>query len=356
MSASRGFGSNRDLSDAFQEFLTACAKTALTLGLLCTVVSAALLVFTCFRVNDPNAHASIADAAANSKIFGKILLAGILGVTAGSTFLFWGEEVLGVLQLLGAAALFFAPLYLPSALGGASNDATKVAFGELQSAGVVFGVLAVLVLAAEIVSHVRSRVAHGSKSDQLKYGKGIKEEADRQNVFMGKCWQLPYCRRFVRLRCPIYHSKRTCWKEQVGCMCEEKVIQDAMENRPIPKDELLAAKLIPHNHKLTFEQKRDRCKQCVIYNEHQRHKYKLAMPITLGVMILLFALTHSLLYGETTFLTEKINRVVQVGTLGALGQYQPPPFFVEMLLFVFFVVVLTYAMKVLEFLIFKLKV
>src|SRR5205823_3893098 len=125
------------------------------------------------------------------------------------------------------------------------------------------------------------------KKDTLKYGKGIKEEQNIRNTFMGKCWQLPYCRKFVRERCLIYHSRRTCWKERVGCMCEEEVIRNAMENRTIPKDAVAAAKYIPVNNRITMAQKRERCRQCVIFNEHLKHQYRLFLPVTVAAFALL---------------------------------------------------------------------
>ncbi len=352
-------GSNRDLSEAFQDFLTGCAKFVFGLGALVSLVAIGLLILTAFRVGGGDTASQVAstkEALNNVDMFAKILEIGILAVVVGSTYLFWGEELLGATQLLVAGALYFAPLYLPNLISNTSNEAVGAAFGAIQMGGTILGGIAVLVLSADILTRVRNRVKNGTKADQLKYGKGIKEEADKQNVFMGKCWQLPYCRKFVRERCPIFHAKRTCWKERVGCMCEEEVIRNAMENKPIPKDALLAANHIPRNHRLSEQQKIDRCKSCVIYNEHQRHKYKLSMPITLFGFVAIYGLFHGPLIAGTEGLTGRINQIVHKATLGATGAYTPPTFFVEMLLAVFFIIALTYAMKILEFLIFKLKV
>ncbi|MFX8664601.1 hypothetical protein ABTM59_19190, partial [Acinetobacter baumannii] len=63
-------------------------------------------------------------------------------------------------------------------------------------------------------------------------------------------------------------------------MCEEQVIQDAMAGKIIPKDMVKAAAMIPRNNKLTMAQKMQRCRQCVIFNERQKHKYNAALPVT----------------------------------------------------------------------------
>jgi len=347
----------RDLSEALEEFLSLCARVLFYLGGLVAIIAIGLLVFTCFAVgSDPSNSSHVAEAVRNVEIFQKVLIVGLLGVGIGSSYLFWGGELLGAAQIMGAAALYFAPLYLPSLIGDKSTDATKDAYGALQTGGVVLGIMGLLVVIVDVTIRVQQRVKTGAKADSIKYGKGIKEENDKQNIILGKCWQLPFCRKFVRERCPIYHARRTCWKELVGCMCEESVIRNAMENKPIPKDALLAANFIPQNHKLSFQQKRERCFSCVIYNEHQRHKYKIAMPITVVGFIVVWVTLHGPLIGGVTALCEKINQVVHGATLGMGGNFKPPQFFVESMLAVFMVISLTYAMKLIEYVCFKIKI
>lgn len=346
-----------NISETLEGLLVGTAKTVLWLGALATLLSVGLLVFTVYQLGGGSpAAADVAQGLRNVEIFQKILVAGVVGLSVGATFMFWGEELLGAAQLLVAGALFFAPLYLPGMLGNNSNEATDRALGALQTGGGVFGVLAIVVLIVNIGLRINLRVRVGTKADQLKYGKGIREERDRRNVFLGKCWQLPYCRKFVRERCPIYLSQRTCWKELVGCMCEEQVIRNAMENKPIPKDALLAANFIPHNHKLTIAQKRSRCLSCVIYNHHQQHKYKLGMFLIITGFGGCYWLLHAPLYAGVEGLMLGINKVVNHATLGAGGKFEPPQAFVEVMLAVFMLVVMAYAIRIWEFTCFKLKV
>ncbi|MEZ0327325.1 MAG: hypothetical protein ACAH95_15615 [Fimbriimonas sp.] len=341
-----------DLSETFENFLTGCAKLLMWLGALATLVAVGLLIYTGMNAQPEQ----LADAERNIAVFQKILNIGVMGLGVGLSYIFWGEEILSAGQLLLAGALTFSPLYLPSVLGGDSNSpAMGPALGAIQQGGMIYGVIAIAVAFADVAIRIRQRVKVGVKADQLKYGKGVQEEKEKQNVFMGKCWQLPYCRKFVRERCPIFHAKRTCWKELVGCMCEESVIRNAMENRPIPKDALLAANLIPRNNKLTMVQKKERCRTCVIYNEHQRHKYKLTMPIVFGSFVLAYVVLRPPLLAATGELVLTINKIVRAGTLGGAGNFTPPQAFVEMLLAVFFIIGLTYSMKTLEFLIFRAK-
>jgi len=347
----------RDLNELLHDILGGCAKWVLGLGATAALFSAGFLFYTVFAMGDATAAAQTAEAIRNVTMLQKVLLVGLIGAAVGSAYLFWSEELLGAGQLLIAGILFFAPLYMPMVAPAADgNDAARKALGVLQEGGTWLGVIAIALLVIDVSNRVRNRATVGVKADKLQYGKGIKEEPDRQNVFLGKCWQLPFCRKFVRERCPIYHSNRTCWKEQVGCMCEEQVIKGAMENKVIPKDAVLAAAMIPRNARLTPQQKFERCKNCVIYNEHQRHKYKALLPgILIGFVVFYVLLRLPMIEGATRMIAA-INRTVQGLSYGTAQSATIPPAFVEMLVFLFCLVGLSYALKVLEYAIFKLKI
>src|SRR5580704_6475073 len=291
-----GPGSNRDLSESFQDAIEAGCRFLFWASVFATAGSVGLLFYYCFAAStDPTLTAR---AVSNIGIIDKVMYTGLIGLGISSTVIWWGEQVLAPLQLIFATALWTVPLWLPSSIQ-VQGQASLESMGSLQNGGTLFGIIGIGVLVADIVTRSKDRFRVGAKADQLKYGKGVKEEPDKQNVFLGKCWQLPFCRKFVREKCPIYHSKRTCWRELVGCMCEEEVIRGAMEGRVIPKDMLLAANMIPRNNKLTAGQKKERCKTCVIYNEHQKHKYKASTWGILGGAVGLYLLLHYPLLAAT---------------------------------------------------------
>ncbi len=351
----RGHG-RTDLAEGFQDFLVGFSRLVFYVGLLAMGLSVGLLVFTYMRVSGPEGAAQVASAKGNIELFQKILIVGVFAGSVGALYLFWGEDLLAPLMVVGAAVLYFAPLFLPSVLGESKNDASALALTTVQEGGIILGFIGVIALVIDLGIRATSRVKKGSKSDQMKYGKGVKEENTRQNVLLGKCWQLPFCRKFVREQCPIYHAKTTCWKELVGCMCEESVIQTAMDGKKFSKEALLSGAAIPRNNKLTIPQKKERCKSCVIYNEHLRHQYKLALPGVIVTILSIYGIFHGPLAAMVVGLCKSINAAVRGATLGAAGNFEPPVYFVEGLLFVFVVLAVSYAVKFIEFAIFKLKV
>lgn len=354
-------GEHFDVEERFGGALETAARVAFWGGLLATVAAVSLLVFTFFTFGGSNPPQGVDQAVSNIELFQKLLIAGVVAVSIGGAVLFWGEELFGAIQLIAAGLLFFMPAYLPSIIRGRTSAVGASAMDAAQKGGAMLGMFAIVLLAAEVFIRVKERTRHGVKADFLKFGKGIKEEKDIKNVFMGKCWQLPFCRKFVRERCPIYHAKRTCWRERVGCMCEEEVIRHAMENRTIPKDAVIAAKMIPKNNRLTAAEKFERCRHCVIYNEHQKHKYSLALPIMLAGFIGFYALMRGPLLGATDSLLSGVDQVLGQATFSKAPSItktleKAPLPFNELLLICFLIIVLAYGLKLLEFVFFKLKI
>ncbi|HET6644282.1 MAG TPA: hypothetical protein VFG65_02170 [Fimbriimonadales bacterium] len=338
-------------------------------GVAGTVVLTGVLIYyaAIFSAAATDKHAMIEA----SKIIAKLnigLIAALLALGLAVTLNFWGDFALPLTLLLLAALFYFAPTILPwSGLiaaawsPGEAIDPTAQAMRGMQMAGLILGIGALLLQVIDAIIRIRIRATMGVHADNLKYGSDLKEDEDYQNVFMGKCWQLPFCRKFVRQACPIYHSRRTCWKERVGCMCEEEVIRGALEGKTIPRDAVAAAKYIPRNSRLSGEQKAERCRQCVIYNEHQRQKYRLAIPVALGFVALIYVAfydpllqwTNRLLLGfdtafsHFTFSTNPSDKLATIAQPGILEQG---------ILFLIMLFVLSQIMKAVEFGIFRLKI
>jgi hypothetical protein len=139
-------------------------------------------------------------------------------------------------------------------------------------------------------------------------------------------------------------------------MCEEEVIKGAMENRAIPKDMVAAARYIPQNNKITLGQKMERCRQCVIYNEHQKHKYRAALPAVIVVLGGVLAFSWTALMGRMHILVHLVQSMINKATIGNAPVFEVPDAFQMVMVGCFALIVFAYSLKLLEFLIFKLKV
>jgi hypothetical protein len=174
----------------------------------------------------------------NLGLAGNALLLGAGFIVIGLAWNYLEEPLVGVILLLAAALFYWG---LPLLIGQVSTLPNPNTLGDFaltrirNAAWVLFPPGLVLTVFVSL-SHAIKRLRYGAGMDQtLKLGAEVSKQQVPQR-FLGKCWQLPYCRDYVRERCPIYHARRTCWREGVGCMCEEKNIALALKDVRVSDD------------------------------------------------------------------------------------------------------------------------
>lgn len=108
-------------------------------------------------------------------------------------------------------------------------------------------------------------------------------EPGRNALIKYFCWQMPYCREHMRGYCQAFKSKKPCWRLKSGCYCDEDLLLRSMQKSGPAKVELLKDSFAQiaksPTSTLTPAQKRARCRQCFIYGEHQKQKYRLISPL-----------------------------------------------------------------------------
>lgn len=232
-----------------------------------------------------------------------------------SAFLvFYDDERLGVICVAFAAFLEYGLSFIIDTMFSTDKlrdgQASQMMIQALQYTAIFFFIPGILHVLWRMVVRVKEAKA-GQDLANMKFGKGVKR-TERRSATIGalaNCWELPFCREAIRTKCPIFHARTKCWKERVGCMCEENIILVAMESQAanttpqtraaeggfVPIGDLLATSptgkrdtmptrvgprgvRIPDNPHINPKQKAERCRNCIIYNEHQRQKYKLLSP------------------------------------------------------------------------------
>jgi len=322
------FNANSFLSDKVLDFLTKVFQ----ISLFPTIALTAWLMWGLFsgRLADvatmsPTQHAEALKTITTLSLWLNVSLV-VTVLSAGLVYL--EVEALGVIYLLASAFLAFGLKFIMDALLGGesakltSGEASIASFKEIQTMAYIIGIPGVLLAVRTLLSKIFNR--GGNDLANLSYGKDASRTERKAPLIgaMAKCWELPFCREGIRVRCPIFHAKTKCWKERVGCMCEENIIllamggtgaEDPEKTQPlnkqsgfIPIGDLLSKNAeekraaiptrpgprgvrIPTNPHLSEAQKRLRCHNCVIFNEHQRQKYQfLSAPVTLAVPALVF--------------------------------------------------------------------
>ncbi|MDE2126379.1 MAG: hypothetical protein KGJ62_07305 [Armatimonadetes bacterium] len=242
---------------------------------------------------------------------------------------FWDVDVLAY-GFLGAAVflaygLQYCIAYLSqSGTAILQGAAAQLTLGEMHTMALALGVPGLILTVFHLAARIWDGIAHRDLS-HVEYGRNATREANRSAAIgaLANCWQLAFCREGIRKNCPIFHARTKCWKQRVGCMCEENIIllsmgggtqtPKSLENQTtatatgfVPIGDLITGSTeearkniptrvgprgirIPVNPHITPAQARNRCNNCIIYNEHQRQKYQLlSAPVTLIVPLLVY--------------------------------------------------------------------
>jgi hypothetical protein len=389
-------------SNPLGDTLSDIAMKTFQLGLVVSVALLAYLLWGLFTGKLANvASQSPKDAIEAMQTIRTLSLAlnvSLVLTLLSAILLFYDEDSLGWILVVLAAFLAFGLDFLMDFLFSAektrmiSGNLSKATLGEIQVAALIIGAPGVLL----VLRSLALRMFAGRREDltAVTYGKDAKQEKQESSTLgaFAKCWQLPFCRESLRKKCPIYHAKTKCWKERVGCMCEENVIRLAMggedEHKPVdmtkeagfvPIGDLIAKSekeerksiptrmgprgvRIPTNPHLTEAQKKSRCHNCIIFNEHQRQKYQLLSPlVTLAVPLLVFWQFDALrgLIGSALGVLDRVmGRLAFTGGAGAsdLTRNVTGSLPVETILIVCLTLVLmTWALRLLEYCMFKLQ-
>lgn len=301
----------------------------------------------------------------NLGLAGNMMLLGAGFIVIGVAWNYLEEPLVGVVLLLLAAGFYWGLPLLIGQFGALPSPGTlrDFALERVRNTAWVLFPPGLLLTVFVSLAHAVKRLRYGVGLDQtLRFGADVAHQ-QVQRRFLGKCWQLPFCREYVRVRCPIYHARRTCWREGVGCMCEEKAIVTAFKEARISNDPEKNAKYIPRNTMLSRWELKQRCNECVIYNEHQRQKYQLFAPLTVGIVVGAAYFFREPLQGKVFDLLGMLDSLLARFTLspaqaseGVLKAAAQTSEVASLVLYISAVIViLSYSLRIVELVVFKWK-
>lgn len=226
----------------------------------------------------------------------------------------WHSPEWGYVPLIGGALCQLAlPRILSFALeqqSGVASQASALIVTTFRDVGSVALITGAVLAARDLLDRLTSRrlrarvaAARGTSPPRVR-----DLPLDKQDRFLGKCWELPMCRPAIKRSCPVFiRDKQPCWRIGVGCMCSEQVLYMAARNRGEDlthgrpegqgtawKPQIVTLEQLAKT--LTPQQKRERCMNCSIYLHHQAQKYRALLPVVVagvvGVSAALLPLFH----------------------------------------------------------------
>lgn len=309
---------------------------------------------------------------ANVQLACKVLTISGFVALASAGARYYTEEVIGYIFLISGASLYWGvPIVLGSAIrvggttGAAPTSPIGFAVSQIQLVGLVAVGAAVPFIIADFWYKLRGmrRSAPRGAVVVSKEQQGIPKS--RLYIF---CWQMPYCRDYLRKFCKAYEQKKSCWRIKSGCYCDEDLILRVMKKDGADKiagfDQRFS-QAAGKSSNLTAAQKRERCRQCFLYTEHQKQKYRLlsplAFPITVGLMWMYLKPVKTFLSKAIEFTDQFAGRMSFGHGQDALGQqWSQAPATSETVLWIFLIciglIIVTYVLRAIEYAVFDLQV
>lgn len=369
-------GSGSDLTGLAAAVATA-ADLALKIGAALLIGSICYLVYGLLNVPD-GVRLSDADRARTLGNFGLGLRGLVWGgalVALSVTYRLFSEEAVGYLfAILGVAGVWATPFvmtrFIPAGLPGLLELFNKAG---LRLGGLLLA-LGTIIVAADLIWRATESWAGRRKMGTV----GLPGQEKFEKVlgsYPWRCWQTSYCRPVARAVCPRHDERTPCWRVKEGCFCEERVVLRALDKNQEGGRKLLSQmqnKLHSSAPGMTMSgsQKRQRCRRCPIYAEHQRFKYRILMPfvfpVTAAIAVAASAHVRKLLEvwvpkadqlaARFSFgFAQKVSAAGEAAGSRAYSDFDIQMIYIGVMLFLA-IMILTWLLRLVEYLSFKVQI
>ncbi len=285
---------------------------------------------------------------------------------------FFSEEVVGQSLTVGGVLLYFgSPWFFVSLagldrMGGTTLPTTIVE--AFRTVGAVALLPGLVLLLRDAILRVWIGVSTRRTIERRATADGREEECVSAGLlaqYYPKCWEMGFCRELVRRVCPAYEKKKSCWKLGLGCYCDEKTIlrahrqaqPGAAQAQTIPD---ASAPVSADSERLVRSLRKSRCKSCAIYSEHQVQKYKILSPMVFPTVLAVLWVFHDRIAEtlRTGILTaDRFMSVLAYKTGVSTPAVDETARLMIGIAFVWLaIVMISYALRILEYLIFDLQV
>ena len=244
-----------------------------------------------------------------------LVFSGVAMVVCGSVRFYLDEETGYVLMCAGTTLRWGMPVLVGSTIQTLTIQTASLP--AYVAAQYTFVGTVSLIAAAPFLILDFWRKARGAKR-RAKRGALLVTKADDEEQLPKSrlcvfCWQMPYCRDYLRKFCQAYERRKSCWRIKSGCYCDEDMILRVMKRSTTSKVEGFDQRYAwleggGKGKQIGAAQKRQRCRECFIFTEHQKIKYRvmspLTFPLTAALMWIYFRPLKSLLHNALQ-LTDK---------------------------------------------------
>lgn len=352
-------------------FIESTTGTGLRFGIPAAVLSMSYLLFIVFgsklRAFGAMSAGDRAYLLQTVDVAEFVLRAASVVVVASLFVRYYFESAVGqLLALIGGALYFFSPAALAGLTLGAflKIPLYQSIVNEISLVGLIGlipgGFLLLRDTYQRIRQGIRARFASGHKwgDEEERVRKHCRRKAFEQ------CWDMAFCREYVKNVCPAWDKRKPCWRIKSGCYCDEGTIMRAMTSgaadNPSMRGIVQSLRMEKaRRDSMSAKQKRMRCRRCVIYSEHQRQKYRILSPLVFPAVIVAFLIFRDRLTWGSMYVFHSTDRFMSFlmhqhqNSFSLAGEEH---IFVTLAMVWLWLMVVSYSLRALEYLIFDLQV
>ncbi len=219
---------------------------------------------------------------------------------------YYRVEAVGYVVMAGGLACWFGmPLLIAHFVPDTAADTLQQTAIELEVAfhGTGVAIFVVGLLRAVLGRIVLMTYRPPSSTVHLPGAAETMAPGGRHSL-MRKCWELHFCRGSVRTTCPRYMEAVPCWRRRSGCYCDHDLATRLMGSvggnaslKMQVAEELESQQRRALQVQRQAQQRRSGkaarklCRECPIYLEHQKHKYRTLSWVAYPIALLFVALT-----------------------------------------------------------------
>lgn len=252
----------------------------------------------------------------------------------------WLGVILGVLMTF-AGRVVITTLAAAGKVDG-SNTYLAQLLDTVPNVGIiVLAMSAIRLVIGYIVTFISERAVRDAKRAKTTIDVAGKN-AQRPGL-VPQCWQMSRCRPAVRMNCPNFIDRKTCWKRRSGCFCDRNLanylvgavergetdevmeVQKATASASVAPSGKDVPKLggirghMDNAQRRPWAQQKKLCHACPLFIEHQEYKYRywhwIHLPITATIVAGCFSLFHLGYVQAAMFLDAFMKRLVELGNM-----------------------------------------
>jgi hypothetical protein len=346
--------------------MTVLSVTGLKLSALALVVSTGYILYAVYGgfLQDPPDPARVME---NLRIMGQIMaIAGTIGTICLVIVTYEEVAVAVVAGFVGLGYVLGFPLVVASQVGqGGQGAASAITYWAGMTGQAMVAIVGVRVL-IEIVQYFREAPLRRAKLAEAEGLEKPKKVSTRPAHRLSRCWEMPYCHDAIKEMCPAFKNRKNCWRIKQGCNCDPYLIESLLRkgigtNVLSEKGSEYVRTDLLGGRDAGKERTRD-CRNCPIFNEHQRQKFHVLNPLIVAGTIVLLGIAYPIMRG---LYVQFINILAGLARQFALGTNVPVDDWIQRFdtpaVWIFFYVIvglilLSYILKLVEWAILVRKV